>query len=967
MADSKTLHELKVAIRVALGGYKKDMGSVKAETKRMREAVDGETAKINRAMRKVSAGKAKKELEQLTGQLNRQKERITRQENVIQSLRNKYEGLVSGIIQDKGVTSLEKQLKSTEKEFAAAQQKMSELLDQYEVYEEAVKNGGSREAFRQISEQVDNLEPKYEALGRKVAELKEKLEQVRMNPETSASAQELMARIDAETVKLERLKNEAGTTKEKLDAVMNSKSPPGTGTKLTQILGKLKGLTSAAKSSSSAVTKGFSEINKGVGRLNSHLKGMFLSVVVFQAMRTALSGFRSYLGSCLSTNREFAASLNTIKTNLQVSFAAIYTAVLPAINALMRALAALSGMLAGVISRIFGKTYSESLKTAKGLNAASKAAGGSDKQKQLMSFDEINRLEDSDSSGGAGGVNAGLSEAEGTAGKLKDILSTIFDPFKEAWAIKGAGVIEAARFAVSSIKMLLTDIGKSFAEVWTNGTGVEVCLNILDIFTNILLTVGNIAAGFDNAWKFNNTGTRIIQNLFDLLVLVLGALNEMSGATARWSAGLDFSPILEAFNGLLEAIKPLTSTVCDGLVWMYENVLLPFASWTIEDAVPAFFDLLASAIAVVNAVLQSLQPLGSWLWESFLQPIASWTGGAICTILETLAGWLESIGKWISEHQAIMEVIAVVLGSVAAAVGLVNAAIAIWNGVAAVAAGVTSALGAAVAFLTSPIGIVIAIISALIAVIVLLVKNWDTVKAKANEVWSAVQAKFQEFDTFITTIFSVDWTKHFGIFGDILNGFCVVVKQIWDSVKQIFNGVITFIKGVFTGNWRMAWEGVKQVFAGIMNHLAAVMKAPLNAVISLINAAISGINRISIDIPDWVPVVGGKHFGPNFAKIPYLATGGIVTRATPAVIGENGAEAVMPLERNTGWIRQLAGQINGYGNGGITKEELYDTLYRVLEIMFQKYMQFYIGDEDIARHANKGNASLNRRYSPQEA
>ena len=155
MADGKTLHELKVAIRVALGG------SVKAETKKMREAVDGETAKITRAMGKVSTEKAKKELEQLTGQLNRQKERITQQENVIQSLRNKYEGLVSGMTQDKGVTGLEKQLKSAEKEFAAARQKMNELLDQYEVYEAAAKSGGSKEAFRQISEQVDTLEPKY--------------------------------------------------------------------------------------------------------------------------------------------------------------------------------------------------------------------------------------------------------------------------------------------------------------------------------------------------------------------------------------------------------------------------------------------------------------------------------------------------------------------------------------------------------------------------------------------------------------------------------------------------------------------------------------------------------------------------------------------------------------------------------------------------------------------------------------
>ena len=312
-------------------------------------------------------------------------------------------------------------------------------------------------------------------------------------------------------------------------------------------------------------------------------------------------------------------------------------------------------------------------------------------------------------------------------------------------------------------------------------------------------------------------------------------------------------------------------------------------------------------------------------------------------------------------------IIAVVLGSVAAAAGLVNAAVVIWNAVAAVAAGVTAAFGAAVAFLTSPIGIVIAIISALIAVIVLLVKNWDSVKAKADEVWSAVQAKLQEFDTFLTTVFSTDWTRHFGIFGEVLNGFFATVKSIWQGIKQVFNGMVTFIKGVFSGNWRMAWEGVKQIFSGVMSGLGALIKAPLNTVISLVNAAISGINQISVDIPSWVPLVGGKHFGMNIPRIPYLAAGGIVTRATPAVIGENGAEAVMPLERNTGWIRQLAWQINEYGNGGITKEELYDTLYRVLEIMFQKYMHFYIGDEDIARHANKGNESLNRRYHPQEA
>lgn len=73
---------------------------------------------------------------------------------------------------------------------------------------------------------------------------------------------------------------------------------------------------------------------------------------------------------------------------------------------------------------------------------------------------------------------------------------------------------------------------------------------------------------------------------------------------------------------------------------------------------------------------------------------------------------------------------------------------------------------------------------------------------------------------------------------------------------------------------------------------------------------IGGLNNISFDIPDWVPLIGGKRFGFNLQPIAELAKGGVVDEPTPAVFGENGAEAVVPLENNTQWIQRVAEQIN---------------------------------------------------------
>ena len=121
----------------------------------------------------------------------------------------------------------------------------------------------------------------------------------------------------------------------------------------------------------------------------------------------------------------------------------------------------------------------------------------------------------------------------------------------------------------------------------------------------------------------------------------------------------------------------------------------------------------------------------------------------------------------------------------------------------------------------------------------------------------------------------------------------------------MFGGLVDFIVGVLTGNWRKAWQGIVDIFRGIFNGLESIAKKPLNYIIKAVNSMIKGLNKIKL--PDWVPGLGGK--GINIPEIPMLAKGGIVDSPTIAMVGEAGREAVMPLENNTGWITDLANKV----------------------------------------------------------
>lgn len=170
---------------------------------------------------------------------------------------------------------------------------------------------------------------------------------------------------------------------------------------------------------------------------------------------------------------------------------------------------------------------------------------------------------------------------------------------------------------------------------------------------------------------------------------------------------------------------------------------------------------------------------------------------------------------------------------------------------------------------------------------------------------------------FLTNILKPVFISTFSFLGSVINTLIKTVSDLIKELMRILNGLIDFISGVFSGNWRRAWIGIADAFSGVFGSLGSLLKAPMNAVIGSINSVFNGLK--SIKVPDWVPGIGGKSF--DFPRIPMLAQGGYVKANNPqlAIIGDNKREGeiVAPESKlEEALTRALDKKGNGY-NGSM--------------------------------------------------
>lgn len=178
---------------------------------------------------------------------------------------------------------------------------------------------------------------------------------------------------------------------------------------------------------------------------------------------------------------------------------------------------------------------------------------------------------------------------------------------------------------------------------------------------------------------------------------------------------------------------------------------------------------------------------------------------------------------------------------------------------------------------------------------------WDAIK----KIWNNVKGYFSNV-----------WNGIKSIFGNVLGFFKDKFSGAWNAIKNVFSGVGTFFSGIwntikttFTNLGQKVGDAISGTFKAAINGALTVAEGAINAIPNALNAALGVINKLpGVNIPN-VPTI----------SLPRLARGGVVDKSTLAEIGEDGAEAVIPLEKNKGGLKKIASLLSNEMKNGGTK------------------------------------------------
>lgn len=432
--------------------------------------------------------------------------------------------------------------------------------------------------------------------------------------------------------------------------------------------------------------------------------------------------------------------------------------------------------------------------------------------------------------------------------------------------------------------------------------------------------------------EFTKKAAELSERVQPVLTAVQEGINGIMQAILDATAGIDMDTIVGYVQSFFDAI----SNVVSFLIENKEIVIGVIGAIGLALTALKIVEFVQSVISGISAISGALSFLAANPIVLVIAAIAALIAVLVLIVTkgEEIKAWLAGFNEWLQGVFATdwTEVFGPVLGNVLN--GFFALLKGIWDGVYQVLNGVIDFIqGIFTGNWEQAWSGVQEIVSGV----------WDTITGIITGACDLIEGILLGLDSWLQGVFKTDWTEIFGPgLGDIINAFMKNVENTWNAIKQIFQGVLDFIKGVFTGNWKQAWQGVVNIFGGLFNSLINMVKAPLNGIIGLLNGAvgainslIGGLNSISFTMPKWL---GGGHFGlsiPYIPSIPYLAKGGILSQGS-AIVGEAGPELltmmgnramVQPLTNNTTNQTDLGGvNITVYGAPGQDVRALADII-----------------------------------------
>lgn len=699
--------------------------------------------------------------------------------------------------------------------------------------------------YQNLSREASKLEQQIQSLNSKLNTTKQEYSQIASQIQEASAKQGIWGNaVNKVRSIIDNVKKNIKGAKDNFEGMSTITEKVRSG--CSQILSVTTKVTSRIKQMGTGFKQGLTHVLKYAGALFS-----------LQSIYSGLSNTaNAWLSSQNAGAQQLSANIDYMKYAMGSALAPVIQTVINLIYQLMKAIQSVVYALTGinVFANASAKAYS---------NMASNAKKAAKETKQLAGVhDEINNIQETNpESGSGGGGSVGpsfdLSQIDSQMSPLAQKLYDFFKPLVDSWNTYGTELVAQIKTTASQVGYLISSVWSSFEKIITNGT-------VYSILENILAIIGNIAQAWANAWNYNNNGDVIVQNLAN------------------------------AFNNLLVAINNVVSS-------------------------PTFQEWLNNCS---NKFREISEKIASINWQPLVDALTQ-IGQNIGTLALNILSGLVDVFKWLAENPIIAEII---LG-IAIAIGVLSTAFSIITGVVGAFKVAMDLLNIS---LLPLIGIITAII-AVIALIVVAIMNWDTItqalantwewiKQKAQEIWNAIAEFFTNLwqgicDTAISIwtaikdFFVSIWTAISDFFSNIWNGIKEVATNIWNGITTTISNVINGIKdtisnvlNAISSVWNSIWNGLKttvtNVFNGIWNFIKNIINSILGGIESMVNGIISGINwatsalnKLSFDVPDWVPVIGGGKFGFNIPQIskvslPRLATGAVLDVPTVAEIAE---------------------------------------------------------------------------------
>ena len=598
----------------------------------------------------------------------------------------------------------------------------------------------------------------------------------------------------------------------------------------------------AVKSKFSRLKTTIDSTSKPLSKFTHSLKSAAKRVFLMAGVLVLLKGIRSAVANAVSGNEEFAKSLNEIKANLTIAFTPIMNTVMPYLNTLMTGVAVATKTVAAFISELFGTTYQKSLQATK---QAQKSAEKIKKTQDtyLADFDVVRVAPDqnkSDTDSSEGGID--YSAINGDNVQLPDWAERMKDAIKSGdWAGVGSLVAEKVNGAFAYI----------------NWDGIQKKLNgfvdkLTDGLNSFINGVDWTGLGDSFGGGINTifgAGYRFMKK-FDWAGFGKGTANFLNGGIKKTNWSLIGKTLASKWQAIIDYLYSFVTTfdwsgfgssIGTSVNGWFDEIDWGKAGTTISEGVKGLLDTAINFLQTVN-----WQGIGEKLWTfistidwsgiatKLFKAIGSAIGGAVSVLWGFIKDAVFSIRDYFTEK------IQDCGGNIVEGLftGIVDAFkdIGTWlydHVLTPFIDGFKNCFG-----IHSPSKVMAEM-------------GGYIIQGLYNAVSEGI-AKIKEIFTKLLNAVK-------GVFKGIGKWFKKTFSDAFGGVKTILNGIIMFVKSIFTGNWKKAWQGVKKIFKGVWDTLYSVVKAPINLIIgavnkmtsaieSAVNWIIDGINSLSFDV-----------------------------------------------------------------------------------------------------------------------